>query len=268
VTQDPAAAYAHFLTQAEALPVESIRRISIEPSIARHNVDAGVAFFKTIQGEVTKVLPACPVGQYLELPSLALGVMFASDQVVGKAADGEIQRRLSECARLRAPTLKVLEILADPMVGLADPDVVKGIRAGTGPMDLARDAVNIAAYYRKLGPAIAGKHPFTDEQIAALSEVGQWLIPQLTPTDAIVPAVPTDPKAILRDRFWTLLWTRHDQLRGAVAAVRGLSGLDEVVPPLGSRAAAPRKAKAEIAAPAKPGPTKPADAGEAAPSDG
>ncbi len=262
LTKDPAAAHAHFLPQVQAIPADSVRRISVDPSLARHNVEVGVTYFASIQAEVVKVLPACPVAQYLELPTLALGLIFASDQIVEKASDGEIHRRLAECGKLRSPTLRMLEIFADPEVGLADPDVVRAIRAGTGGMDKARDAVNIAAYFRKLGPSIAGKHPFTDEQIAALSEVGQWLIPQLTPPEAVVGPLPTDPKAIERDRFWTLLWTRYDQLRGAVAAVRGLNGLDDLVPSLGTRVAAARKAKTEPAA----GPGVPPDAAASAPA--
>lgn len=255
LTQDPEAAYTHFLSQAEAVAPGSERRLSVESSLARHNVDVGVAYFVSIEADIVAAMPACPVNRYEELPSLALALMFACDQVVERASDGEIHRRLNECGRLRAPMLKMLEVLADPIVGIADSTIVKDIRAGTGPMDKARDAVNIAAYFRRLGPAAAGKHPFSEEQIRALAEHGHWLIPQLTPGNAVVPTEEANPAMRIRDQLWTLLWDRYDQLRGAVAAVCGLYALDEHVPPLGSRLAPSRIVTAEAReTPANKGP--------------
>lgn len=241
LSADPEAAYRHFLKEAQSIPADSIRVLNTDPTLLRLNAEKGVRFFSTVQVEITSLMPTFPVHAVLEAPTLALGVLFAYDQVVSRASDGEIADRLADCSKLRTPMLRMLEVLADPEVGLADADIVKDIRQGTGSMDKARDAVKIAAYFRKLGPTIAGKHPFTEEQINLLSEHGQWLIPQLVPRSGKAPVAEADPAAVTRDQFYTLLWNRYERLRGAVAAVRGVAGLDDLVPPLGARVAGARK---------------------------
>jgi hypothetical protein len=237
LSESPAAAYQHFLPLAQAVPKDTVRVLNIDPDLVSHNVEIAVKYFKSIQADILKKLPACPVNEYLELPTLALALLFAADRVHGKASDGEIRRRLQEVAKLRSPMLKMLEVLADPEVGIADPDYVKDIRAGKGSLNHAKDGVAIPAYFKELGPAVAGKHPFTDEQFARLSEDANWLVGQLTPEQAIDVPADMNPNALVRDQLFTLVWDRYSLLGGAVASVRGLADLEEVVPPLGARKA-------------------------------
>jgi hypothetical protein len=61
-----------------------------------------------------------------------------------------------------------------PQVGLVDPDVVRDIRSGTGALDTAHDAVNIAAYYNPWRRC--GRQAPVHGRIAELSENGRWLI--------------------------------------------------------------------------------------------
>ena len=264
LTQDPVAAYQHFLADAQAVPAASVVHLNIDPDLAVNNVALALPEFQQVQAAVLSAMPSAPVSRFLELPSLALAVLYASDQVVGQASTGEIATRLAALNVLRAPTLAMLEIFANAAVGLADAARVKAIRAGAGSLDKAHDAVNIAGYYTELGAAIAGKHPFTSAQLAQLAEDGQWLIQQLTPTGAVPAPSAVDPAAVIRDQMWTLLSTRYDAMRAAASVVLGIANLDQHLPPLGTRvvrakkaaaapapAAAPPVATATAAAPAK-----------------
>jgi hypothetical protein len=196
---------------------------------------------RTDPSTVSPSKAARSASDYLELPSLTLALLFAADQVVEHASDGEIRRRTQQVAKLRGPMLKMLEVLADPEVGIADPDIVKDLRHRKGPLNHAKSGVQIPAYFKQLGPAVAGKHPFTDEQFAQLSEDSSWLVGQITPSDAIAVPAEQDPKALIRDQLFSLLWDRYSLLGGAVASVHGLNGLEEVVPPLGARKAAKKQ---------------------------
>jgi hypothetical protein len=235
ITQDPAAAFAHFKGEAQGIAAPDTKQLNVDPDIVLNNVQIALAAFKPIQGAVVAVVPSAPVDRFLEIPSLALAVMYASDQVIGQASTGEIASRIASLAALRTPMLTMLEVLASPPVGLADAARVKAIRAGTGPLDRAHDAVNIAAYFDELGASIANKHPFTPAQLSQLAESGQWLVQQLSPSGAVAAPNPTDPAAVIRDQLWTLLSTRYDALRAACATVLGFQNLDQHLPALGTR---------------------------------
>jgi hypothetical protein len=259
LTQDPAEAFQHFRSAAQAVPAAGAKRLNIDPDIVVNNTGIALAAFAPIKDAVQAAVPGAPVNRFLEVGSLALALLYASDQVVVQASKGEIASRLAALNVLRAPMLLQLEVLANPVVGLADPDRVKAIRAGAGPLDKAHDAVNIAAYYQELGPAVAGKHPFTGAQLADLAAAGQWLVQQLTPSGAVHAPSPTDPAAVLRDQMWTLLSARYDALRAAASVVLGLQDLDQHLPPLGTRVAHAKKAAA-AAPPALAAPPVPAGA--------
>jgi len=249
-TQDPTAAYDHFRTQVSATPQDDLKHLNVDPDIVINNVDLAMNAWSTIQAAAVAAIPTCPVNRYLELPSLALALLYASDQVIGQASTGEIASRLTAVRALRAPMLETLGVLASPPVAIADPARVKAIRAGTGALDTAHDAVNIAGYFAELGSKITGKHPFTAAQLDALAEGGQWLLQQLQPTAAVSAPSPSDPAAVLRDQLWTVLSARYDGLRAAAAVVVGFANVDQTIPPLGTRIA---KAKAAAAQPAAAG---------------
>jgi hypothetical protein len=250
LTQDPEAAYQHFLPEGQAIRPDSVKRLNVDADLVVNNVGLAVDAFQPLLAAVTNAVPAAPANRFLELSSLALALLYAADRVVGQASSGEIARRLAAVAELRAPMLQQLEIFASPAVGLADPQRVKAIRAGTGPIDKAHDAVNIVGYFNELGPAVTGKHPFTAAQLAELAANGQWLVQQLTPARAVGAPNRADAAAVIRDQLFTLLCSRYDALRAAVAVVVGLSSLDQYLPPLGTRVAAVRPKKAPAAAPA------------------
>lgn len=245
LTEDPEAAYQHFLALAKGVADGRRKRLSVDSDLVVHNVASGVKAFAAIASDVKLRIPDCPVDSLLELPALALGLLYAADRVVGQGSSGEIARRLASVSELRAPLLLQLEIFANPLVKLADPQRVKAIRSGHGPLDKAHDGVNIVGYFKELGAAIAGKHPFTEAQLATLATDSAWLVQQLDPGHAVTGPAAADPAAVIRDGFWTLVSERHDTLRASASVVLGLKDIDLHLPPLGTRAAArPKKAPA------------------------
>ena len=159
LTQDPKAAYDHFLPDAQAVSAADRIRLNIDPDIVRSNVTVAMKALASLQPAIAKAVPGCPIPRMQELGSLALGLGYAAGLVIGQASTGDIAQRLAAVGKLRTPALRQLEVFAD--LGLADPNRVKAIRAGTGALDKAHDAVDIAAYFGELGASIAGKHPFT-----------------------------------------------------------------------------------------------------------
>jgi hypothetical protein len=267
LTEDPKAAFDHYSVLCPTFPDGSLKHLNVAPDLLVNNTKLGIDAWKPIQDEVVAQMPACPVNRFLELPSLSLAVLYASDKVVDQASTGEIASRLASVARLRTPMLDQLSVLASPTVGLADPARVKAIRAGSGSLDKAHDAVNIAAYFAELGTAIEGKHPFTEGQLAQLAEDGQWLIQQLTPGQAVPAPAAADPAAAMRDRLFTWLAARYDAFRAAAAVALGVADLDAHVPSLGTRVPKPKKA-APAPGPAPTPAPPPAPAPAVAPAAG
>lgn len=232
-TTSPAAAYKHFLPVCQQIPAADVKPCTVDVDLVRHNVDRGIAAITPHTKTVRKKLPECPIVEVLELPALSLALTFAADRIAAPASSGEIADRLAAMRPMRDLTLRQLEIFAE--LGLAPAERVRAIRAGTGPIDAARDAVAIPALFEELGGAVANKHPFAPAYLAQLNAHGEWLLQQLKPEGAVQAPSTQDPAVVIRDRMWTLISTRYDHLREAGVVVFGLKALDENVPPIGSR---------------------------------
>jgi hypothetical protein len=234
-TLDAAAALRHFQPLTQQIPESDLGVCTVDVEIARHNIDRGVAALRPHLALVRARLPLCPVEALLELPALALALIFAADRVITSPSDGETADRLARMRPLREATLCQLEVFV--FLGLVPAERVRAIRAGNGSFDSARDAVAIADMFRELAPVLAGKHPFTPAHIAELAEHGNWLLVQLKPAGAYLAPVERNAASLLRDRIWSLIVARHTQLREAGVVVFGLRDLDSTIPPIGARMA-------------------------------
>lgn len=235
LTADAAAAFERFLPLAEAIPEADVVAPNVDLSIARHNIERGLAAIRPHLDLVRSRLPLCPIDEVRELPSIALAAVVAADRVGVRASDGEVMGKLAELRPMRERALVMAEILAD--LGHVPAERVRAIRAGNGPLDSARDAMALQQLFKEHWDAVEGKHPFSRADLADLGERGQWLFARLRPGAAVSEPAKRGDAAVLRDRFWTLLVQRHEHLREAGVVVFGLRALDESVPPLGSRIA-------------------------------
>ena len=237
-TTDSARAFAHFLPLAEAVVLADGAVFRQDVTVARHNVQRAMSAMTPRLADVARLIGSVDVVALAELPALALAVVHATGRVpsVGPSTR-EIDAALTTLRPLRATTLNFLETAAE--LGLVPAGRVRAIRAGSGKLDQARDAVAIVALFREYEAALAGKHPFSAAQLKTLAERGDWLVQTLRPSRGVPStASARTPEARDRDRLVKVLEGRYDQLRTAGVVCFGIRDVDAKVPPLWSAARA------------------------------
>jgi hypothetical protein len=154
-----------------------------------------------------------------------------------------VRARQATLRPARSLGLRMLEILGE--MELVPVDTVRKIRAGRGPVDEARDGVAIVALFHEHEKALSGKHPFDTAFLSRLAEDGNWLLGQLRPSGATPEKGEKKPEAVLRDKLWTELNRRYDELYKAGVEVWGRRLVDTHIPALQSRLAGSAAAPAE-----------------------
>ncbi|MFT3772078.1 MAG: hypothetical protein QM820_42270 [Minicystis sp.] len=250
---DGAAAYRHFLPVVRKIPDDEIIPRGGDAAVARHNVEVGVEAIRPHLAKLKKLLPATSTKALLELPALALALVHADGRVSPSASGGDVDATLGRVTTLRELALTYLEVAAG--LDLVPAPRVRAIRAGRGKLDKARDCVDIAGLFHEYQGALAGKHPFSAEQLKELAETGTWLVKNIAPKNVRRATPARDPAAVIRDRFWKALDDGHDQLRTAGVALFGIKNVDANVPPLLTRQGAAKSAAPaakDAKTPAKP----------------
>lgn len=69
----------------------------------------------------------------------------------------------------------------------------------------AMGPVAIAVLFEEENSALAGKHPFTDDQLVTLRERGGWLAGHLKPYGAVRDPKGRSSAALVKDRFAKLI---------------------------------------------------------------
>lgn len=258
----PAAAYAHFLPEAQNLPQASVQTLRLDPVLTFGNVQSAVAAVAPHAARVKTELPAISVDALLGLPDLSAAVLYATEQCATKPIKKqELDEKLSALHKLRTPMLLVAEALS--LLGLVKKEKVASIRAGMGPFDAAQDGLALCELYTDAAKALVGKHPFSAEQIADIGKRGQELMRLVTPQGAHAEKDPAQALALeARDRLATLLAMRYADLRRVAVYLWG-DAADEQVPPLRSRV---RTGKPQNPAPSAAAQEGPAAASAAAPA--
>jgi hypothetical protein len=234
VSEDSEACFHHFSKLVADLSRADLEVWNADPEIVRVNVVRGVDAVRSHVAHIEKALPLVSVANLLELPSLALALGFAADRVFAPASPQEIRARQRQLRPMRGMTLLYLEIAAE--LGLVPPDRVAAIRADRGAVDEARDAVAIVALFRERADVLKNRHPFTEEQLGQLAADGNWLLGQLVPKGAEPGKTEPREEALTRDRLWTELVRRYDNLYQAGVAVWGRRRVDQNIPSLHARA--------------------------------
>ena len=233
-TTDPVAAFEHFRPLLERRRPASVITLRGDPAVMRINITRGVDALQSYERVVLQKAPLTSLSEIYELPALGLALLYAADRV-SKADESSAKLLLDEARPLREQVLRQLEIFAS--LGILSPQMVAEIRSGTGWLDTARDCIAIAGVFREHAATLAGKHPFSDQQLARLGELGSELLHRIHPAAATPEAPRKTPEAELRDLFHTEVQRRHVLLREAGVAAVGLKRLDEHFPPLRSRLA-------------------------------
>ena len=235
--------YDAFLSVAMKVAATEIVLMRADPQLALHNLQIGIG---NVLAEHPRLatLPETDVEQLASSVRIALAVIFAATQVAPAMGGAGLAQRLARATALRALLLKTADALA--LAGLVPKAEVDTIRKGRGRLDAARDLVALAALFSKHGAALRGKHAVTAAQRTEAAGLGTELLTILKPGRAkrtrAKPAVGTDE----RDRLWTLLVKRHDQLWRAGAYLFGRELVDAKVPSLQASRGGRRK---KVAAP-------------------
>lgn len=85
-----------------------------------------------------------------------------------------------------------------------------------------------------------------------MGEDGQWLLEQLVPKGAKPEKTGPSEEVLVRDRLWTALNRRYDDLYKAGVEVWGRRHVDEHVPSLYARVVAKPQPEAPVVEPPKP----------------
>ena len=233
-TNDPIAAYEHFAAELGKLPASDVPVHGGSVEIALHNVRRAVSSMVPLASQIPFILPTVDATKLLELPALALALVFADGKVPREqASTTEIEAALERVTRPRELTHSFLEIGGE--LGLVNAKRVADIRAGHGKLDKAQDCVDIAGVFRDYESVLAGKHPFAHEMLRDLEETGTWLLAHLSAKGTAKDVEERHPAAVMRDRFWQALEDRYEELRQVAVAIWGVRQADDHVPPLQSR---------------------------------
>lgn len=235
ITLDPSAAFDHFAPLVASLPESNLDPYNADPDLVRVNARRAADALASHWVHIEKALPLVSVSSLQEIPSLALALSFAAGKVVTPASPQEIRARQASLRPARRWTLAQLDIFVE--MGLASPDRVRSIRADKGPVDEASDAIAIVALFRENAAAWNGKHPFDDVFLQKLADDGNWLLAELVPKGAKPEKAARSDESLTRDRLWTELNRRYDDLYKAGVEVWGRRGVDAHIPSLFARQA-------------------------------
>ena len=246
--------HARFLGDARALSAGEVKIFRGNARVVLANVRFGLDTACHDLDAIQRHLPLVNLGDVLGLADLARALVHAVRRATPLAeGDGEVKRRVGLIKEPREQMLTVAQTLAKRNLLPAKVVATVGMRKGLPGM--AEDAVTLAELYTVHAGRLRGQHPFTDAEIAALGEHGEWLTENLrsghTPRRKKVRAnTPADD----RDRLWTLLDRRYLDLR-RIGFHFHPEEVDAVVPPLMS---ATREAAADDEDEETPEPVTPA----------
>ncbi len=232
---DPAAAFAHFAPLVADIAESDLDAWNADPEIVRVNARRAVDAVAPHWAHIEKALPLVSVPKLIEIPSLALALAFAAGRVFTPASPQEIRAYQASLRPARRLVLQQLEIFAE--LAMVSRDRVRDIRADKGPVDEANDAIATVALFRENAAAWKNKHPFHDTFLDKLADDGQWLLGQLLPKGAKPEKDGPSDDALTRDRLWTELNRRYDDLYKAGVEIWGRRKVDEQLPSLLTRQA-------------------------------
>jgi len=230
----PEQACDYFLTVAEFDPAAVITFRS-DAHLAQHNALRGLEVVLQYADRIKKELPGVDLERICELQPLTHAVIFAAGRV-NRAPESTLLRDLMpEAYQLRRRVLATAVALSE--AGLLPQREVEAIHEGRGKVDAAGDLIQLPALFRRHAAVIAGKHPVEKAELERAEALGQQLLEILRPgaapsTTAVNPELAALVDA--RDRLWTLLSARHEELWRVGAWLFGYE-VDDKVPALQSR---------------------------------
>jgi hypothetical protein len=218
-----------FLRAAAAIEPDQILPLRADPTVAQHNVSAGVAAVMEYAEHAREHLPHVDLDELRSLPDLALAVIAAAREV-DATDEAEARRLLDEAGALRRLLRASAVALAE--AGALSPRDAARVRDTRGPFDAGADCLALAALFQRRAGDLEGKTAVAEADVARAAEVGAALRALLRPKAAARKPGPGGMSPVeLRDRLWTLLAIRHERLWAVGAYIYG-HAVDDHVPAL------------------------------------
>ena len=228
------ACHARFIPLAYALSAHEVRVFRGNARLVLANVRFGLDAACADRAAIERELPHADLPKAIETADLARALVYAVERVVEPVSDGEFKRRIAAIKEVREPMTAAAQNMA--LKKVIPVKSVPKARQGGGVPALAAHAVALADLFTTYAERARGSHPFTDEDVRALREDGEWLLENLkSPRERTRKVADENPPAEDRDRLWTLLTRWHVELR-RIGGYFHPNTLDQVVPPLLSAA--------------------------------
>lgn len=210
----PSHAFRKYLPLALGLAPEQVKDFKgVDITLIAPNLRQGLRSIAPYHDHIRKTLPGIPLDAVLALQGLSTAILHAHTIVTdptGVTRD-EIAQHYAALQELRVPMLLQAQVFKHrKLVPAARVDV---LRDGSGMVRHALQGIGLHALFTEFRVAVEHKHPFTSDEIDAVSERGLWLLDHVTPIGARDEAPEEDESRDLRNRFWTLLVERHALLR-------------------------------------------------------
>lgn len=228
------ACHERFIPLARALPVQQVRVFRGNARLVLANVRFGLDTACADRAAIERDLPYADLPKVIETPDLARALVYAVERTVGPVTESEFKRRIAAIKAVREPMTAAAHNMALKKVIPAKS--IPRARQGGGVPALAAHAVALADLFTAYAERARGSHPFTDEDVRALREDGEWLLENVkSPRERARKVAGENTPADDRDRLWTLLTVWHVELR-RIGGYFHPNTLDQVVPPLLSAA--------------------------------
>jgi hypothetical protein len=237
----PSHAFRKYLPLALGLAPEQVKDFKgVDITLLAPNLRQGLRSIAPYHDHIRKTLPGIPLDAVLSLSGLSTAILHAHTIVTaptGVTRDA-IAQHYAALQELRVPMLLQAQVFTHrKLVPAARVDV---LRDGSGMVRHALQGIGLHALFTEFRVAIEHKHPFTPEEVDAVSERGLWLLDHVTPAGARDEVPDEDESRDLRNRFWTLITERHALLRRIGYNLFAEDEVDTRVPSLKARVTAAR----------------------------
>lgn len=233
--QDAKAAFEQF--QSAAMALTNVVSFPGQPFLVLSNAEFGVRSVEPHEARIKVELPAVKFVVLLEIRQIALGLTYCVARVDRTLLDRpmskeELKEATAEGYEERGLLLDTVRLLA--RAGLVPKDRVTLIEKGSGKLDMVSDVTQLVALCEEHLDVVLAKSPITKEQLAQDKQLGAKLARAFRPEGARGPDLAEESRKSveMRDRMWTLLKMRHDELRRVGAWLFGMDEVDEKVPVL------------------------------------
>lgn len=234
------AAYQLYLSAARAISKEQLLPYRGDPALsyrnAKNGCDAVLAKKAELKGYSEK-----EINELAELPKVALALAFAEGKVEKLSPQSDLKGKIARLYIVRKILLLGAESCAEE--GLIPMAPIDAIKKGRGTIDAAQDCLALSGLYRdpRYAKILNENTPAKAERVKEAADLGTEIFERVQPSDAPATQEEIDQATDDRNRLWTLLNHRYQDLWKAGAQLFG-PAVYQHVPKLMSRVVEPRAA--------------------------